>query len=68
LASVSLLPFISEYRQEYYNNYLLANGHFLAVILRHARPGDTVWIHNYYLMPLSQKIRQRKPETSIGIF
>jgi trehalose 6-phosphate synthase/phosphatase len=61
-------PSFAEYRPEYYDHYLLANEHFLEVIVRHARPGDTVWIHDYHLMPLAQMIRQRKPEITIGFF
>ncbi|HEV7331492.1 MAG TPA: bifunctional alpha,alpha-trehalose-phosphate synthase (UDP-forming)/trehalose-phosphatase [Flavisolibacter sp.] len=61
-------PSFAEYRPEYYEHYLLANEHFLEVILRYARPGDTVWIHDYHLMPLARLLRNRIPDITIGFF
>ncbi len=61
-------PSFAEYKPDYFNHYLLANQHFCEVIMRHARPGDTIWIHDYHLLPLAQMIRQRLPEVTIGFF
>ena len=61
-------PSFAEYKPEYWEHYLLANEHFLEVILRHACAGDTIWIHDYHLMPLANLIRQRMPGVAIGFF
>ncbi|MBB1286529.1 bifunctional alpha,alpha-trehalose-phosphate synthase (UDP-forming)/trehalose-phosphatase [Flavisolibacter sp. BT320] len=61
-------PSFAEYNPEYYEHYLLANEHFLEVILRYARPGDTVWIHDYHLLPLAGLLRNHMPDLTIGFF
>lgn len=61
-------PSFAEYNPAYYEHYQLANEHFLEVILRYARPGDTVWIHDYHLLPLAGMLRNRMPDLTIGFF
>ncbi len=61
-------PSFAEYDPEYYEHYLLANEHFLEVLLRYARPGDTIWIHDYHLLPLAGLLRNRLPDCTIGFF
>lgn len=61
-------PSFADYKEEYYQQYLLANESFLDVIIKYARPGDTVWIHDYHLMPLAQLLRKAIPEITIGFF
>lgn len=61
-------PSFAEYKPEYWEHYLLANEHFLEVVLRNACAGDTIWIHDYHLMPLARMIRQRIPDVTIGFF
>lgn len=61
-------PSFAEYNPAYFEHYQLANEHFLEVILRYARPGDTVWIHDYHLLPLAGMLRNRMPDLTIGFF
>ena len=61
-------PSFAEYNLDHFDQYLLANQHFCEAILRHLRPGDTVWIHDYHLMPLAQLLRSRMPDITIGFF
>lgn len=61
-------PSFAEYNLDHFDHYLLANLHFSETIIRHLRPGDTVWIHDYHLLPLAQMLRSRMPEITIGFF
>jgi trehalose 6-phosphate synthase/phosphatase len=61
-------PSFVEYKPEYYNHYELANEQFCEVMARQLRPGDTVWIHDYHLLPLAQLLRNIIPELTIGFF
>lgn len=61
-------PSYAEYDSEYYESYLRVNENFLEVLRKHALPGDTVWIHDYHLMPLSQMLREAIPGITIGFF
>jgi trehalose 6-phosphate synthase/phosphatase len=61
-------PSFAEYNLDHFDHYLLANQHFCEAIIRQLRPGDTVWIHDYHLMPLAQMLRNRLPEITIGFF
>jgi trehalose 6-phosphate synthase/phosphatase len=61
-------PSYAEYKPEYYHHYQLANEHFCEVMVRQLRPGDTVWIHDYHLLPLAQLLRDAIPELTIGFF
>jgi trehalose 6-phosphate synthase/phosphatase len=58
----------AEYNSDNYENYLSVNEHFAEVLFRHVRPGDTVWIHDYHLLPLAQMLRNSKPDLTIGLF
>ncbi|HEU0112332.1 MAG TPA: bifunctional alpha,alpha-trehalose-phosphate synthase (UDP-forming)/trehalose-phosphatase, partial [Flavisolibacter sp.] len=61
-------PSFAEYKLEYFTNYMLANEQFAEVMARHLRPGDTVWIHDYHLLPLAKLLRNVIPELTIGFF
>lgn len=61
-------PSYVEYQMEYFENYMKANEDFLNVVLRNVKEGDTVWIHDYHLLPLAGMIRERFPNITIGFF
>ncbi|RYF86601.1 MAG: bifunctional alpha,alpha-trehalose-phosphate synthase (UDP-forming)/trehalose-phosphatase [Chitinophagaceae bacterium] len=61
-------PSFAEYNLDHFDQYLLVNQHFCEAIIRQLRPGDTVWIHDYHLMPLAQMLRSRVPDITIGFF
>lgn len=61
-------PSFAEYNIDHFEQYILANEHFCEALVRQLRPGDTVWIHDYHLMPLAGMLRARVPEITIGFF
>ncbi|RYZ29461.1 MAG: bifunctional alpha,alpha-trehalose-phosphate synthase (UDP-forming)/trehalose-phosphatase [Chitinophagaceae bacterium] len=61
-------PSFAEYNLDHFDHYLLANEQFSEAIAKHLRPGDTVWIHDYHLMPLAQMLRNIIPDITIGFF
>ena len=48
--------------------YVKANQIFRDEILKHLRPDDLVWIHDYHFLLLPQMLREAVPEISIGFF
>jgi len=48
--------------------YIKANEIFRDEILKHLRPNDLVWIHDYHFLLLPQMLREAAPEVSIGFF
>ena len=61
-------PSFAEYKPEFFEQYLKANEQFAEIMVRHLRPGDTVWIHDYHLLPLALMLRKYINELSIGFF
>lgn len=51
-----------------WNSYKKANEIFCAEILKHLRPDDLVWIHDYHFLLLPQMLREAVPDASIGFF
>lgn len=58
----------AQYEQEYWDYYRLVNEKFKNVVLKIAKPGDIIWIHDYQLLLLPQMIREELPNTTIGFF
>ena len=48
--------------------YRFVNQCFADVIANHAKPGDTIWVHDYHLMLLPSMLRQQLPNARIGFF
>jgi trehalose 6-phosphate synthase/phosphatase len=48
--------------------YRAVNRLFAAEIAQFARPGDTIWVHDYHLMLLPDLLRRRLPDARIGFF
>ncbi|HEV9038122.1 MAG TPA: bifunctional alpha,alpha-trehalose-phosphate synthase (UDP-forming)/trehalose-phosphatase [Puia sp.] len=61
-------PSYVEFTTVGFENYLDMNCQFANSMERFVRPGDTVWIHDYQLLPLAALLRQRFPELIIGLF
>jgi len=57
-----------EYRPEQAAIYGEVNDLFARVLLRVLRPGDTVWIHDYHLLPLARRLRDHGVDLPIGFF
>ncbi|HVS97505.1 MAG TPA: bifunctional alpha,alpha-trehalose-phosphate synthase (UDP-forming)/trehalose-phosphatase, partial [Puia sp.] len=61
-------PSYVEFTSQAYDHYLDMNRQFATGVERFLRPGDTVWIHDYQLLPLAGMLRERFPELTIGVF
>lgn len=61
-------PSYAEYNLDYYENYYNVNNGFLRSLLKYLRPTDTIWIHDYHLLPLAGMLRKEMPELTIGFF
>lgn len=51
-----------------WDSYKRVNKIFCDAIIKIAKPGDTIWIHDYHLMLLPQMVREKMPDVSIGFF
>jgi trehalose 6-phosphate synthase/phosphatase len=54
--------------EEDWRTYRAVNERYAEAILRHLRPGDRVWIHDYHLFLLPRLLRERRPDVPIGFF
>jgi trehalose 6-phosphate synthase/phosphatase len=61
-------PSYAEYQAEDFEYYTKVNDQFAEVLSKQCREGDTVWIHDYHLLPLSGMLRKRFPSIKIGFF
>ena len=48
--------------------YLAVNGRFAEMLIPHLKPDDTIWIHDYQLLPLAGELRKRGVTNKIGFF
>ena len=58
----------TEYDKTLWQSYVTVNRLFCDVIIKHYKPGDLIWIHDYQLLLLPQMIRERAPDATIGFF
>lgn len=58
----------TEFQEDYWEEYKAVNRTFADAVVEIARPGDTIWVHDYQLMLLPRLIRERIPDASIGFF
>jgi trehalose 6-phosphate synthase/phosphatase len=56
------------YDQTTFESYEQVNQLFADRILEVAKPGDTIWIHDYQLFLLPRLLRDKLPDASIGFF
>jgi trehalose 6-phosphate synthase/phosphatase len=48
--------------------YAKVNERFADLVVRHYKPGDTIWVQDYQLMLVPGLLRERLPEARIGYF
>ncbi|KAA9346150.1 bifunctional alpha,alpha-trehalose-phosphate synthase (UDP-forming)/trehalose-phosphatase [Adhaeribacter soli] len=56
------------YDQKLWETYRRVNQKFCNEVMKIAKPGDTIWIHDYQLLLLPQMLRENLPDSSIGFF
>jgi trehalose 6-phosphate synthase/phosphatase len=61
-------PSYAEYSEIHYEAYKSINKEFADRIIKLAKPGSTVWIHDYHLMLLPKYLKQARPDLKVGFF
>ncbi|WP_342645379.1 bifunctional alpha,alpha-trehalose-phosphate synthase (UDP-forming)/trehalose-phosphatase [Mucilaginibacter sp. CSA2-8R] len=61
-------PSFADYQPSYFDAYLKVNTEFAGTLLKTLNADDTVWIHDYHLLPLAAMLRKKLPGLTIGFF
>ncbi|MEP7320497.1 MAG: bifunctional alpha,alpha-trehalose-phosphate synthase (UDP-forming)/trehalose-phosphatase [Saprospiraceae bacterium] len=61
-------PQLVVYEDKYWDAYESVNQKFCDAILKYTEDGDTLWVHDYQLLLLPDKLRKRLPRIAIGYF
>lgn len=61
-------PSFAEYDLSLFDAYMAVNKTFCEELSSQIRQGDTIWIHDYHLLPLAGMLRQKFPDIRIGLF
>ncbi|HEX5779449.1 MAG TPA: trehalose-6-phosphate synthase [Xanthobacteraceae bacterium] len=59
---------LADYRLRELTGYLRVNDHFADELHKIIAPDDTIWVHDYHLMPLAKALRERGHRNRIGFF
>ncbi|HEY4145918.1 alpha,alpha-trehalose-phosphate synthase (UDP-forming) [Pinirhizobacter sp.] len=57
-----------DYRRDHMEGYFRVNAVFADNVARLLQPTDTIWVQDYHLIPLAQKLRERGVRNRIGFF
>ena len=57
-----------DYHREQQDAYLRINRHFAEALVRQLRADDTIWVHDYHLIPLARCLRELGVDNRIGFF
>jgi trehalose 6-phosphate synthase/phosphatase len=61
-------PVRTVYETRFWQPYRQVNQIFCDEVMRVAKPGDYIWVHDYQLMLLPQLLREKLPAVEIGFF
>ncbi len=61
-------PTYTIYNKHFWEAYKHVNKAFCDEVVKIAREGDTIWVHDYQLMLLPKMLRDRLPDATIGFF
>jgi len=61
-------PLLINFDPAHWEAYKEANRRFRDEVVERARPGDTVWVHDYQLMLLPRLLREALPDVRVGFF
>ena len=56
------------YEKRFWKTYRQVNEAFCDEVMKIAKPGDCIWVHDYQLMLLPELLRERLPDSEIGFF
>lgn len=59
---------LTAYDQEFYEGYSRVNAQFAQEMVKLLEPGDTIWVHDYHLIPLGKLLRRAGCPQPIGFF
>lgn len=57
-----------DYRRDDFDSYFRVNQRFARGLLPLLQPDDTIWVHDYHLIPLGQELRREGVTQKIGFF
>ena len=61
-------PMRTVYEEHFWKTYKQVNEIFCDEVMKIAKPGDYVWVHDYQLMLLPQLLREKLSDLEIGFF
>ncbi|TWR27557.1 bifunctional alpha,alpha-trehalose-phosphate synthase (UDP-forming)/trehalose-phosphatase [Mucilaginibacter pallidiroseus] len=61
-------PSYADYQPQFFEAYKKINHNFADDLANQLNPEDTVWIHDYHLLPLAALLCKRNPKLTIGLF
>ncbi len=61
-------PDLVDYQRSNYEGYVRVNALFADHLVKLIEPGDTLWVHDYHLIPLASQLRERGLDNRIGFF
>jgi trehalose 6-phosphate synthase len=59
---------LAQFEAGYYQRYLDVNKRFAHALRPLLRPDDTIWVHDYHMIPLGAELRRLGIENPIGFF
>ncbi len=59
---------LAQFEAGYYQRYLDVNKRFAKALQPLLRPDDTIWVHDYHMIPLGMELRNLGVENPIGFF
>ena len=59
---------LAEFSRRDLTGYLRVNDHFARELHKVLEPDDSIWVHDYHLMPLAKALRERGHKNRIGFF
>ncbi|ODV58845.1 trehalose-phosphatase TPS2 [Ascoidea rubescens DSM 1968] len=62
------IPSDGKQEEEWWHDYVKFNEAYAAKIIALYKPGDIIWIHDYYLLLLPQLLRMKLSDAFIGLF
>lgn len=59
---------LAQFEAGYYQRYLEVNRRFANALRPLLRPSDTIWVHDYHMIPLGMELRKLGVDNPIGFF